>query len=146
MSDLELLPHMYAPLQLMFAEHCVEMELKAAQRQRVRERRASTPSLPPGKRSRNHSSDSSLSDETPKRSRNLGNENSKNKTKKQESNMKNEDSNLPGIAKSKGSSGSEKVSPVQARKFSTECVITDDSKSNDCMEQDSNTTKEVNTS
>ncbi|XP_049868764.1 ribonuclease Z, mitochondrial isoform X2 [Pectinophora gossypiella] len=32
MSDLDLLPHMYAPLQLMFAEHCVEMELKAAHR------------------------------------------------------------------------------------------------------------------
>ncbi|XP_026725255.1 zinc phosphodiesterase ELAC protein 2 isoform X2 [Trichoplusia ni] len=47
MSDLELLPHMYAPLQLMFAEHCVEMELKAAQRQRHRERRTSSPSLPP---------------------------------------------------------------------------------------------------
>ncbi|KAJ8727934.1 hypothetical protein PYW08_016319 [Mythimna loreyi] len=47
MSDLELLPHMYAPLQLMFAEHCVEMELKAAQRQRIKERRASTPSITP---------------------------------------------------------------------------------------------------
>ncbi|CAD0199317.1 unnamed protein product [Chrysodeixis includens] len=47
MSDLELLPHMYAPLQLMFAEHCVEMELKAAQRQRQRERRTSSPSLSP---------------------------------------------------------------------------------------------------
>ncbi|XP_035458364.2 uncharacterized protein LOC118281764 isoform X4 [Spodoptera frugiperda] len=41
MSDLDLLPHMYAPLQLMFAEHCVEMELKAAHRQRQRDRQAS---------------------------------------------------------------------------------------------------------
>lgn len=38
MSDLELLPHMYAPLQLMFAEHCIEMELKAAHRARHRHR------------------------------------------------------------------------------------------------------------
>ncbi|XP_052759538.1 ribonuclease Z, mitochondrial isoform X3 [Galleria mellonella] len=38
MSDMELLPHMYAPLQLMFAEHCVEMELKAAHRARHRDR------------------------------------------------------------------------------------------------------------
>ncbi|XP_075973216.1 ribonuclease Z isoform X2 [Anticarsia gemmatalis] len=48
MSDLELLPHMYAPLQLMFAEHCVEMELKAAQRQRVKEKRATAPPAPGG--------------------------------------------------------------------------------------------------
>lgn len=47
MSDLELLPHMYAPLQLMFAEHCVEMELRAAQRQRGREKRASSPTITP---------------------------------------------------------------------------------------------------
>lgn len=32
MEDLPLLPHMYAPLQLMFAEHCVGLELKAANR------------------------------------------------------------------------------------------------------------------
>lgn len=38
MNDLEILPHMYAPLQLMFAEHCVEMELKAAHRARHKER------------------------------------------------------------------------------------------------------------
>lgn len=50
MNDLELLPHMYAPLQLMFAEHCVEMELKAAHRERRRERRVSSPSLVPGTR------------------------------------------------------------------------------------------------
>ncbi|CAK1546983.1 unnamed protein product [Leptosia nina] len=37
MSDLDLLPHMYAPLQLMFAEHCVELELKAAHRARQKE-------------------------------------------------------------------------------------------------------------
>ncbi|XP_053607367.1 zinc phosphodiesterase ELAC protein 2 isoform X4 [Plodia interpunctella] len=37
MSDLQLLPLMYAPLLLMFAEHCVEMEAKAAQRARHRE-------------------------------------------------------------------------------------------------------------
>ncbi|KAM3964340.1 ribonuclease Z [Aphomia sociella] len=41
MGDLELLPHMYAPLQLMFAEHCVEMELKAAHRARHKDRRSS---------------------------------------------------------------------------------------------------------
>ncbi|CAF4900678.1 unnamed protein product [Pieris macdunnoughi] len=46
MSDLELLPHMYAPLQLMFAEHCVELELKAALRQKHKERLASAPNLP----------------------------------------------------------------------------------------------------
>ncbi|KAJ2939219.1 hypothetical protein O0L34_g8533 [Tuta absoluta] len=39
MSDLELLPHMYAPLQLMFAEHCQEMELKAANRALKKKRR-----------------------------------------------------------------------------------------------------------
>ncbi|KAI8435659.1 hypothetical protein MSG28_003922 [Choristoneura fumiferana] len=50
MNDLELLPHMYAPLQLMFAEHCVEMELKAAHRERRRERRVSSPALVPGTR------------------------------------------------------------------------------------------------
>lgn len=38
MSDLEFLPHMYAPLQLMFAEHCIEMELKAAHRARHKHR------------------------------------------------------------------------------------------------------------
>ncbi|XP_059059090.1 ribonuclease Z, mitochondrial [Achroia grisella] len=38
MGDLELLPYIYAPLQLMFAEHCVEMELKAAHRARQKER------------------------------------------------------------------------------------------------------------
>ncbi|CAH2037919.1 unnamed protein product, partial [Iphiclides podalirius] len=32
MEDLPLLPHMHAPLQLMFAEHCVDLELKAANR------------------------------------------------------------------------------------------------------------------
>ncbi|XP_045521029.1 ribonuclease Z, mitochondrial isoform X3 [Pieris brassicae] len=46
MSDLGLLPHMYAPLQLMFAEHCVELELKAALRQKHKERQASAPNLP----------------------------------------------------------------------------------------------------
>ncbi|CAH0751050.1 unnamed protein product, partial [Diatraea saccharalis] len=48
MADLELLPHMYAPLQLMFAEHCVEMELKAANRARKKERRASSPNIAAG--------------------------------------------------------------------------------------------------
>ncbi|XP_060802731.1 ribonuclease Z, mitochondrial isoform X2 [Amyelois transitella] len=43
MSDLKLLPHMYAPLLQMFAEHCVEMEAKAAHRARQRERRPSSP-------------------------------------------------------------------------------------------------------
>lgn len=46
MSDLELLPHMYAPLQLMFAEHCVELELKAQNRARQKKRKASSPALP----------------------------------------------------------------------------------------------------
>ncbi|XP_045771423.1 ribonuclease Z, mitochondrial isoform X2 [Maniola jurtina] len=44
-SDLELLPHMYAPLQLMFAEHCVELELKAQNRARQK-KRAISPSMP----------------------------------------------------------------------------------------------------
>ncbi|MCP6116983.1 hypothetical protein NL387_27225, partial [Klebsiella pneumoniae] len=48
MSDLALLPHMYAPLQLMFAEHCVEMEMKAASRAKQKERRISTHSFQPG--------------------------------------------------------------------------------------------------
>ncbi|XP_047995037.1 ribonuclease Z, mitochondrial isoform X4 [Leguminivora glycinivorella] len=38
LSDLPLLPHMYGPLQLMFAEHCVDMELKAASRERRKEK------------------------------------------------------------------------------------------------------------
>lgn len=41
MNDLDLLPRMYAPLQLMFAEHCVEMEMKAASRARTKERQNS---------------------------------------------------------------------------------------------------------
>ncbi|XP_068631532.1 ribonuclease Z, mitochondrial isoform X2 [Battus philenor] len=50
MKDLEVLPLMYGPLQIMFAEHCVNMELKAANRARQRERRADTsPSPPAGK-------------------------------------------------------------------------------------------------
>ncbi|CAH0719588.1 unnamed protein product, partial [Brenthis ino] len=55
MSDLELLPHMYAPLQLMFAEHCVELELKAAQRARLKERRPSPANLPTSGIIRNYS-------------------------------------------------------------------------------------------
>ncbi|KPJ08310.1 Zinc phosphodiesterase ELAC protein 2 [Papilio machaon] len=43
MKDLELLPYMYAPLQLMFAEHCVELEVKAAHRARRRERGTGSP-------------------------------------------------------------------------------------------------------
>lgn len=70
MSDLELLPHMYAPLQLMFAEHCVEMELKAAQRQRTREKRQDSPSdvtraatgTHTPKRSRDHSKEPTAHD------------------------------------------------------------------------------------
>ncbi|XP_063380691.1 ribonuclease Z, mitochondrial [Cydia fagiglandana] len=42
LSDLPLLPHMYAPLQHMFAEHCVDMELKAASRVKRKERPSST--------------------------------------------------------------------------------------------------------
>ncbi|XP_050670855.1 ribonuclease Z, mitochondrial isoform X5 [Leptidea sinapis] len=42
MSDLDLLPLMYAPLQLMFAEHCVELELKAAHRARTRVKAAAS--------------------------------------------------------------------------------------------------------
>lgn len=48
MSDLELLPHMYAPLQLMFAEHCIEMELKAAHRARHKHRPQSQTELDGG--------------------------------------------------------------------------------------------------
>ncbi|KAL4709976.1 hypothetical protein ACJJTC_003939 [Scirpophaga incertulas] len=40
MSDLSLLPHMYAPLQLMYAEHCMEMEAKATHRARRKELRS----------------------------------------------------------------------------------------------------------
>lgn len=130
MSDLELLPHMYAPLQLMFAEHCVEMELKAAQRQRIRERRESSPSITAGKRSRNDSSASSLSDEAPKR---LKNKNSKTNGGSQE------ETSLPGIG-GQAKRSSNIGSPVHTRKFSTECVITGDSKS-DCMEQDNSRTE-----
>ncbi|XP_063361826.1 ribonuclease Z, mitochondrial [Cydia amplana] len=43
LSDLPLLPHMYAPLQHMFAEHCVDMELKAASRVRRKEKSSNTP-------------------------------------------------------------------------------------------------------
>lgn len=46
MGDLELLPHMYAPLQLMFAEHCVELELKAAHRRQQKQRQASESKIP----------------------------------------------------------------------------------------------------
>lgn len=42
LSDFPLLPHMYAPLQLMFAEHCVDMELKAASRVRRKEKPSNT--------------------------------------------------------------------------------------------------------
>ncbi|CAG5051844.1 unnamed protein product [Parnassius apollo] len=54
MNDLELLPHMYEPLQLMFAEHCVELEMKAANRARKRERLAHS-SPPPAGKLRNYS-------------------------------------------------------------------------------------------
>ncbi|XP_045448644.1 ribonuclease Z, mitochondrial [Melitaea cinxia] len=57
MSDLELLPHIYAPLQLMFAEHCVELELKAAQRARQKEKRPLSPNLPTSGAIRNYSTD-----------------------------------------------------------------------------------------
>ncbi|XP_038211679.1 ribonuclease Z, mitochondrial isoform X2 [Zerene cesonia] len=57
MSDLDLLPHMYAPLQLMFAEHCVELELKAAHRARVKERQPSSPALPTSGTIRQYSTD-----------------------------------------------------------------------------------------
>ncbi|XP_047024752.1 ribonuclease Z, mitochondrial isoform X1 [Helicoverpa zea] len=150
MSDLELLPHMYAPLQLMFAEHCVEMELKASQRQRVRSRRSSTPSLPPGthtpKRSRNHSDASD--DDAPKRSRNHGNadivdndppKNSRYhgnaeivddgppKSSRNHGNKNNTDteSSLPGIGTRKDKISS--VSSVQSRKLSTDCTSENDS-------------------
>lgn len=60
MSDLELLPHMYAPLQLMFAEHCVEMELKAAHRARHRYRPHSQTELDGGTTDSSIDSDSNL--------------------------------------------------------------------------------------
>ncbi|XP_050346444.1 ribonuclease Z, mitochondrial [Nymphalis io] len=55
MDDLELLPHMYAPLQLMFAEHCVELELKAANRARKEERQRLSPTPPTLDSKRNYS-------------------------------------------------------------------------------------------
>lgn len=85
MNDLELLPHMYAPLQLMFADHCVDMELKAAHRQ-LREKRDASPggtntpkrlrdnrertyhtgdSSHVNKRSRNHSTERTIETEAP---------------------------------------------------------------------------------
>ncbi|XP_037872665.1 ribonuclease Z, mitochondrial isoform X2 [Bombyx mori] len=57
MSDLALLPHMYAPLQLMFAEHCVEMEMKAASRAKQKERRISTHSFQPEEKAESVQSD-----------------------------------------------------------------------------------------
>ncbi|CAG4979541.1 unnamed protein product [Colias eurytheme] len=57
MSDLDLLPHMYAPLQLMFAEHCVELELKAAHRARVKEKQPSSPTIPTSGSIRHYSTD-----------------------------------------------------------------------------------------
>ncbi|KAG6454773.1 ribonuclease Z, mitochondrial isoform X1 [Manduca sexta] len=45
MSDLELLPHMYAPLQLLFAEHCMEMEQKAENRERKKNLTDKNPTL-----------------------------------------------------------------------------------------------------
>lgn len=136
MSDLELLPHMYAPLQLMFADHCVEMELKAAQRQRVRERRASTPSLVPGththKRCRLHTDTSDVTGDTTHHSRNHSNEPDSTA-----------ESTLPGIDTSQQSKSKEKVSLIHSRKFSTDCVETSLHDENnlklgndDCMEQD----------
>ncbi|XP_023943248.2 ribonuclease Z, mitochondrial isoform X2 [Bicyclus anynana] len=58
-SDLELLPHMYAPLQLMFAEHCVEMELKAQNRARQKQRTAS-PTMPSSGSIQNHTTDNNM--------------------------------------------------------------------------------------
>ncbi|XP_061377114.1 ribonuclease Z, mitochondrial isoform X5 [Danaus plexippus] len=56
MSDLDLLPHMYAPLQLMFADHCVDLEMKAANRARQKEKRPSSPPI-----------DTSVSENQPRR-------------------------------------------------------------------------------
>ncbi|XP_034830512.1 ribonuclease Z, mitochondrial isoform X2 [Maniola hyperantus] len=60
-SDLELLPHMYAPLQLMFAEHCVELELKAQNRARQKKRPIS-PSMPTSGSIRNYSTHTQTTD------------------------------------------------------------------------------------
>ncbi|XP_039754100.1 ribonuclease Z, mitochondrial isoform X1 [Pararge aegeria] len=54
MGDLDLLPHMYAPLQLMFAEHCVELELKAQNRARQK-KLTTSPSMPTSGSIRNFS-------------------------------------------------------------------------------------------
>lgn len=59
MNDLEFLPHMYAPLQLMFAEHCIEMELKAAHRARHRRLQLSQTDFDDG------TSDDSIHSDTP---------------------------------------------------------------------------------
>nr|AGC92712.2 Ribonuclease Z-like protein [Heliconius erato] len=55
MSDLELLPHMYAPLQLMFADHCVELELKAEHRARQKEKKPIPAKMPASGTIRNYS-------------------------------------------------------------------------------------------
>lgn len=74
MDDLKVLPHMYAPLQLMFAEHCVELELKAAHREQQREKRESSPTSLSGtmpKRSREYKDNTQIDDNTNvKRSKN----------------------------------------------------------------------------
>ncbi|XP_046959324.1 ribonuclease Z, mitochondrial isoform X2 [Vanessa cardui] len=64
MSDLELLPHMYAPLQLMFAEHCVELELKAANRARQKERQRLSPTPPTSNSVRTYSTNTHTEEET----------------------------------------------------------------------------------
>ncbi|XP_064071997.1 ribonuclease Z, mitochondrial isoform X2 [Vanessa tameamea] len=64
MNDLELLPHMYAPLQLMFAEHCVELELKAANRARLKDKQRLSPTLPMANSIRSYSTNNHKDEET----------------------------------------------------------------------------------
>lgn len=136
MSDLDLLPHMYAPLQLMFAEHCVEMELKAAHRQRLRDRRASPlPGTHTPKRARSPRDDHDLN----KRSCNHANGDSQTK--------------LPGLnssiqLSSESTETDTKISHIQTRELSTDSASNSDNNSkldSDCK-QDSNAQAEMNTS
>lgn len=138
MSDLDLLPHMYAPLQLMFAEHCVEMELKAAHRQRQRDRQASPlPGTHTPKRARSLSGDSDLS------KRPCTQDNGDTQTK------------LPGLdpsnsieVGSKSTDNDNTFSHIQTRKLSTDSASNSESNSkfdSDCL-HDSNEQIDTNTS
>ncbi|CAH0701401.1 unnamed protein product [Spodoptera exigua] len=131
MSDLDLLPHMYAPLQLMFAEHCVEMELKAAQRQRQRDRQTS-PAPMSGTNTPKRARSPSQGNDLTKRTCNHGN----GQTEKQ----------LPGLDSSKPTDTVNKMSHVHNRKLSTDSASKSENNSkidSDCL-QESNVQTETN--